>query len=263
MVFYFTGTGNSLYAAKLLEENRFSIPQIMNSDTLSFEDERIGIVCPVYGHEMPLMVKKFIKEATFNTKYFYIILTYGKRHANAVELAKKYVKSVGKQVDYITTVLMADNFLPVFDMAEEATLEKNVETQLSVVKSDITEKIHGFQKVSLEDRIVHNTMMLAFIGKIPEAVWSDFNFTDKCTGCGVCAKVCPAGCIDIENNRAYRTSQGCQACYACIHSCPIAAIKMNVIMGYSEKNPSARYRNANISLAEIITANNQPKRKIK
>ncbi len=29
MVFYFTGTGNSLYVAKRLEENPISIPQVM------------------------------------------------------------------------------------------------------------------------------------------------------------------------------------------------------------------------------------------
>ncbi len=29
MVFYFTGTGNSLYIAKQIEENPLSIPQVM------------------------------------------------------------------------------------------------------------------------------------------------------------------------------------------------------------------------------------------
>lgn len=92
MIFYFTGTGNSLYAAKTLDNNLISIPQIMNSENLVFEDDKIGIVCPIYGHEMPEMVKEFIRKSELHTDYLYIILTYGNRHASAVELAKKRSK---------------------------------------------------------------------------------------------------------------------------------------------------------------------------
>ena len=37
MVFYFTGTGNSLYVAKQLEEKRISIPQAIHEEDLVFE----------------------------------------------------------------------------------------------------------------------------------------------------------------------------------------------------------------------------------
>ena len=37
------------------------------------------------------MVKEFIKKASFQTKYFYIILTYGALHGGAEELARDYV----------------------------------------------------------------------------------------------------------------------------------------------------------------------------
>ena len=57
MVFYFTGTGNSLYVAKQVEENPISTPQVMGKSRLDFTAERIGIVTPIYGHEMPEMVK--------------------------------------------------------------------------------------------------------------------------------------------------------------------------------------------------------------
>lgn len=53
MIFYFTGTGNSLYAAKELDENIISIPQIIKEEKLEFSADSIGIVCPVYGPEMP------------------------------------------------------------------------------------------------------------------------------------------------------------------------------------------------------------------
>lgn len=80
MVFYFTATGNSLYAAKYLEEEPVSIPQVLKQEHLEFEADKIGIVCPVYGHEVPDMVKEFLKKAVFRTEYFYMVLTYGNRH---------------------------------------------------------------------------------------------------------------------------------------------------------------------------------------
>lgn len=77
MIFYFTGTGNSLYAAKQLVTELISIPQAIHKEGQMFAADRIGIVCPVYGHEMPGMVKDFLKNAEFHTDYLYLVLTYG------------------------------------------------------------------------------------------------------------------------------------------------------------------------------------------
>ena len=34
-------------------------------------------MAPIYGHEVPAMVREFLEKATFQTPYFYMILTYG------------------------------------------------------------------------------------------------------------------------------------------------------------------------------------------
>lgn len=103
MIFYFTGTGNSLYAAKQLDSDCRSIPRLLRSGRpLDFSAERIGIAAPIYGHELPGMVKDFLKTARFDTNYFFLILTYGNRHANAVELARQFCDGCGLRVDYIT-----------------------------------------------------------------------------------------------------------------------------------------------------------------
>ena len=49
MVFYFTGTGNSLYVAKQLEAAPISIPQVIQRQSLDFQADAIGVVCPIYG----------------------------------------------------------------------------------------------------------------------------------------------------------------------------------------------------------------------
>ena len=67
IIFYFTGTGNSLYIARQLAgENAelLSIPQMVKRGKYEFEADEIGIVYPIYGHMPPYMVRQFIQKAT-------------------------------------------------------------------------------------------------------------------------------------------------------------------------------------------------------
>lgn len=252
MVFYFTATGNSFYIAKALESEPISIPQIINNPNLNFEDDKIGVVCPIYGHEMPKMVKEFIKKATFKTDYFYIILTYGMLNGGAAELAYKYAKSVGKKVDYAKTIIMVDNFLPNFDMVEQCAIDKKIPQNLAAIKSDIKTRKEQIEKASFKNRIIHKGYT-AMVKNQDETVWAKFKVEDSCILCGTCTKVCPVGAIKLSGLKAVHTMTNCQACYACVHACSQKAIKFTI----PEKNPNARYRNENIMLEEIIKSNNQ------
>lgn len=252
MVFFFTATGNSLYIAKQLESEPISIPQIMKQDSLTFEDDKIGIVCPIYGHEMPKMVKEFIRKATFKTDYFYIILTYGALHGGAAELANDYLKSVGKKAQYIASIVMVDNFLPNFNMTEQCAIDKKIPENLARIKSDIDNKKCRIEKAGFKNRMIHKGYLMMVKGQ-DEIVWAKFKVEDNCVGCETCVKVCPSASIKLEKGKAVHTMKNCQACYACVHACPQKAIKFTI----PEKNSEVRYRNENITLEEIIKANNQ------
>ncbi len=56
---------------------------------------------------------------------------------------------------------------------------------------------------------------------------------NKCTGCGLCAKVCPAGAIEMVPNERFRTKKGprfihyrCIFCGLCADHCPTKAIEL-------------------------------------
>lgn len=50
---------------------------------------------------------------------------------------------------------------------------------------------------------------------------------DRCTGCGICAEVCPLDTIRMDQNREKATiayPEDCMTCFACEMNCPTEAI---------------------------------------
>lgn len=170
MVFYFTGTGNSLYAAKQLEEKPISIPQVMRQENLEFSADSIGIVAPVYGHEVPAMVREFLQKAAFHTDYFYMILTYGNCHGGAAELAKQLCENYKVAVNYINVLLMADNWLPSFDMNEQKSIDKKVDEHIAAIRKDIYVRRNMIAKVMDIDRAAHQQFLDRMKQMLPD-VW--------------------------------------------------------------------------------------------
>jgi NADH-quinone oxidoreductase subunit I len=74
---------------------------------------------------------------------------------------------------------------------------------------------------------------------IPMLIWDTQKGEDRCTACGICAKVCPPQCIWIvrdsdENGKPvtrpaefYIDVAVCMSCSFCVEFCPFDAIKMN------------------------------------
>lgn len=253
MVFYFTATGNSLYVAKQLDEPRISIAQAIHDGEKIYTADKIGIVCPVFGHEVPPLVREFLTQSTFRTDYFYVILTYGNRHGGAAELTQKLLEDLGIHPSYINVVLMADNFLPGFDMNEQKALDKNVDGQIEGIVQDIASGKEYIAPVTDTDRAAHQEYLSRAAGMPDDVLSRIYRITDECIGCGICTKVCPKKCLHMEGQKSVWDPEGCMMCMACIHACPMMAIQMRM----PEKNSKARYRNENISICEIVDANNQ------
>lgn len=253
MIFYFTATGNSLYVAKRLEANPISIPQALRCENLDFEDEKIGIVCPIHAGDAPGIVIDFLRKASFKTDYFYIVMTYGNDHSDAAECTERVGKEFGIKIDYINTVKMVDNFLPVFDMDEQRMMDKKIDEQISVILDEIAIKTCKIPKATELGRELHARVAQLFKENPSFNNGESIIVKENCNGCNTCTKVCPIGNLYIEDGKAKRRNRACNLfCLACVQHCPQKALGLMM-----DKNQDARYRNEHISLQEIVNANHQ------
>ncbi len=266
LIFYFTGTGNCLYVARQLADDNtelLSIPQVMKQETFNFEADEIGLVYPIYGHMPPYMVRQFLKKARLKAGYTFAVLTFGARKCNAVEILDSITRKAGYRFNYISTLIMVDNWLPNFDMNEQMKMDKHIPENLAEIRDDISNHKHWMQPVTQEERDQHAGFM-AYTGIDPEVGFLKrsekyFAVTDRCIGCGICTDVCPHGNYSLTSN-GVKTNGDCEFCFACIQNCPQKAIKFakvedDPLLANGEKNPEARYRNEHISVMDIKRAN--------
>ena len=193
IIFYFTGTGNSLYIARQLAgENAelLSIPQMVKRGKYEFEADEIGIVYPIYGHMPPYMVRQFIRKAKLKAEYKFAVLTYGARKCDAVEIWDRISRKADNAFDYINTIIMVDNWLPNFDMNEQLKIDKHIPENLQKITADINSRQHWHEPVTEEERQQHQGFMQRS-GLDPEVGFlmkseKFFTVTDVCIDCGIC-----------------------------------------------------------------------------
>lgn len=254
LVFFFTGTGNSLYVAKSLVADggtALSIPQLLKEKDLNFEADEIGLVYPKY-REIPEIVKEFLTRAQFKCDYFFGVITYGRHLRNDAQTLVDTMKEKKVTVAYVNGVKMADNRMQRFDMAQE--LKENDPAKIDAAIAAIVKDVDARKQFVITpdgEAPVHRPHAREhhFV-KASEM----FEITDACIGCSICEYVCPRGCYSVENDHA--KAQGmCEQCLACAQACPQLAIAPTE----GDANPKARYRNPNVSLREIERANSQMK----
>lgn len=249
--FYFTATGNSLYVAKRIGGELYSIPQMVKEGKREFEDEAIGFVFPCYAFGLPRIVSDFIQTTKFKAKYFFAVMTYGNMAASGLKHMERAGSEAGIQFNYTNEIVMIDNYLPLFKIEEQLKKEssKKIEEKLEQIVSDINSRQNKLTRKGIVSDIFSRPIHKAAATFQYDAGDKGFIVQDTCNSCKVCEKVCPANNIKVGRKPAFQHQ--CEGCYACIHHCPQNAIHLKF------ERSKARFINRNVKLQEIIDANDQ------
>ena len=251
-ILYFTATGNSLYVARKIGGELLSIPQMIKEECYHFADDKIGIVMPIYGFDMPKIVKRFLEKATFDTEYLFVVATFGDRYGNFASKVVELLSGKNLAPAYINVIKMVDNALHAgYEISNqlETLKDKRVEEHLQIIVDDINiKKSKIVAPLKIEKLLSHIVYLTApLLDKFTGS--RALRVDDKCTKCGICCKVCPVQ--NISCGEEVIIGKNCELCLACLHNCPSKAIHIKL-----EKS-EARFRNEHVTLNEIIDSNNQ------
>lgn len=284
-IYYFTGTGNSLFVAeklaKLTGGTIKSIPRTMSQ----MQNETIGshiiIVFPsylamIYG--IPVIVKEFVERIPnlSSKKVIAVCSCGGYEIVNAVPSVKaleKIIKAQGGELfDYYTLRLPMNNLdyshIPIPIEKDVGVIIRRAEEKLVI----IAKKLHERKGYSTKKIVYHIFQILmkplymllkkmsyksmVELAKEPKnsqkSVEEIFRLTDKsisvdeqCNGCGICVKVCPVANIKLVEKSPVWLHH-CEMCFACHEWCPQKAVH------HWGRKDGIYYHHPEVSLSDLI-----------
>ncbi|MBR6781132.1 MAG: EFR1 family ferrodoxin [Clostridia bacterium] len=236
MIFYFSGTGNSLYAAKYIANNIHDDELVNMADSVKEgryyyalkPGETCGFVFPVYFGGMPSAVAQFVKKLRLSSDevpYVYALVTYGGKAGGSVQalqiaLEKRYV--------YLSAafgVKMPDNYVIMYNPATEEKAQqvlREAETDLLTAATNIIARNNPGVPHTMLDTVMTAGMQTAYRMMRKTA---SFTVDNSCIGCGLCEKICPVNAIEMYDYKPVWIKSECAHCVACISRCPAKAIQ--------------------------------------
>ena len=251
-VYYFSGTGNSLYVAKELqklipETNLLPIAGLLDKELIETSGETVGIIFPIHLAMAPAPVMEFLKKLDLKSiEYIFAIVTRaGSPHRAFIDL-DKILKKKGKGLDSFFTLNMASND-PKFEdwhqpTAEDiADLESEVQNNLDYIqKIVINKEKHRENDTSIIVPMPIFSVLSPILPILNKIYNLDFYSDSKCVGCGTCEKVCLSGKIKMINEKpVWQKDVPCFFCNACLNYCPEQAVQIKstrLLKSYTNKN---------------------------
>lgn len=250
LVIYFSGTGNSRYAAEALAKRLndsfiSSNEYIKEGKTADFSSEKPYIfVAPTYSWRMPRIFSDFIRCGKFaGSTSVYFVLTCGDDIGNAARYSQELCKEKKFYYMGMAMLLMPENYVAMFDVTDEKESEKRLglaDIKLKLLSELIAAKSRfPVERRSFLSAIKSGCINPLFYERFVSA--QGFWVSDKCVGCGKCETLCPFNNITMTDGKPLYGDR-CTHCMACICGCPAEAIEYKKRTAgkaryYNEKQP--------------------------
>lgn len=233
MILYFSGTGNSGYAARRIADG-LGEPLLCLNDRIKAGNtapvetgERLVIVTPTYAWRIPRIVEDWLLHTELTgAKRAWFVMTCGSEIGDANRYNRRLCQAKGLVCMGTAQIVMPENFIAMFNAptVEEARrivakAEPFIDRAIAAIRAG-----HMFSppRKKLYDRIASSAVNPVFYPLFVKA--NPFTASDVCIGCGKCEKLCPLNNITLQNARPVWGSN-CTQCMACICYCPTRAIE--------------------------------------
>ena len=237
MILYFSASGNSYAVAKIIaeatddklfdmgaayREGRFEVPVE--------QGETLGFVFPTQAWSTPELVDEFVRRVKFVTPdgaafapgYCFSVETYGSIPGTESRFfARMLQKYQGISVDSAFSVKSVQNCVYLFNPpAEQDALQ--IAAHADEAARAIAARVAAREKGAQATTNPLGSLFSKFTGKEGKqrSIKEFYVLTDKCIGCGTCAKVCPTNTIRVVNGVPIWEGDACTQCLACLHHCP-------------------------------------------
>lgn len=250
IIFYFSGTGNSLKVAKDIAAaiEDCELISMGKSHKLGGTYERIGFVYPVYSFGIPGVVERFVTALdllTNTNSFIFAVCTSGSGIAGGLTNISKIIGGKGGKLSYGETIRCFSNYVGLYAMGSDADDKAKAQTKAT------KQVIKDIQSLAVKPPYKNHPVTLLhrpFI-KLLKNRDKAFNVSEACNSCAICSKVCPVGNIKIQDGKPIFLSH-CEQCMACIQWCPKEAINVK-----DKTQNRGRYHHPDVTLADMINEN--------
>ncbi len=255
VIFYYTGTGNSLWVARTIGKESGTSELIcmpeFNGDLSLITNNTIGLVFPVYIWGAPAPVLRFIASLEGSKPdYIFAVAVNGGQVANTLIQLKKELWQRNLILSSGFEIRMPSNYIPWGGPGPVEKQQERFNAAKSKIATTIAPAIKAKQTLTPEkgplwQRLVFSMFYAMSFSQVPKMDRS-FTVDEKCNQCGVCEKVCPAKNISIVDGKPV-WNHTCEQCFACLQWCPQKAIQCG------KKTPGyERYHHPEVVLKDVL-----------
>jgi len=252
-LYYYSGTGNSLWTARLLAQALGSAAvrpiSRMDGSTVTAGIEAVGLVFPVHIWGPPRRVIAFANALNADpaTYCFAVAVNAGQVAATLVQL-KRILHARNLTLASGFGIVMPSNYIPWGGPGPEEEQRRRIAAAREKI-GRIAARVGNRESRPVEKGPWWQNVVLTALNRLAfthvPAMDKGFRVDETCNGCGVCKTVCPCGNIAWEAERPVWQHR-CEQCLACIQWCPREAIQ------YGRKTPGyARYHHPEIRLRDL------------
>ncbi len=254
VIFYYTGTGNSLWIARTLAR------EFGNTELISMTDrdikpdqidaQVIGLVFPVHIWGVPGRVLGYLDQLQeMSPLYIFAVANNAGQVANTLVQLHKVMESKGLKLSGGWSVVLPSNYIPwggPGSAKKQYKLFAAARIKVSAIARGVLNRVEQpVEKGPLWERLLFTWIYNYCFPYVPR-MDEKFRVDERCNDCGLCIKLCPSNNIVMQDNRLVWQNQ-CEQCLACIQWCPQEALQ------YGKRTAKfTRYHHPEVKVKDLL-----------